>query len=152
MPNPNLTEFERNSLQKPAKGAAYMASKDRRANRRDAEDAEMRAGRKRDGNRCRWPGCTGKYRGLDLPIDMAHFLEHRKMGGNPTGDRTMADLVVALCRRHHNALDDDVIGIEPTSDANANGLLAFYERNKETGQMEHIATETAIGVSVAVGA
>lgn len=128
------------ALQKPAKGSTYMAAKERRADRRDAEDAIMKQARQRDGNRCRWRTCTGKYRGLVLPIDICHNV-HRGMGGNPKLDRTTRDQLVALCRKHHQAWDDGLIDLQPISDAGFDGLISFHEKHKETGVMQHVATE-----------
>lgn len=153
MANPSLGfDPATNGLGKPAKGSGYMKAKDRRADRRNSEQKEMQAALDRDKRRCRWPGCKGTYRGLSLPIDPCHFIEHRGPGGNPDGTRTRKDLIVALCRNCHTLLDSHQREIQPLSDLNADGLLSFHVRNEESGVMEHIASETARGVSVAVGA
>lgn len=131
---------------KSAKGTARIKRLDRRADRRDAEQAVMHAAKVRDGHKCRWPGCTGRYRGLPLRIEAAHEL-HRAMGGNPSGDRTTLPLLVTLCERHHDQWDDALIAIEPVTDAGFNGPAAFYLIDKETGAKAHVVSERSIGIS-----
>ena len=93
---------------KPAKGSAYMASKDRRADRRDAEQRELQDALKRDHRRCRFPHCAGKHRSLPLPIDPCHMTQpdgtkHRGIGGDKSEgqQRTQRQWIAAMCRRHH---------------------------------------------------
>ena len=136
------------TLQKPARGTALRERKDRRADRRAAEQRALQAALKRDGRRCRWPGCTGQYRGLTLPVDPAHLV-HRGMGGNAALDRTTRGGILALCRHHHGALDAGLLEIQATTDAGTDGPLAFFEKRLETCVMAHVATETRIGVSAA---
>lgn len=139
-----------NGLGKPAKGSGYMQAKDRRANRRDAEQSVMRAAKVRDHHQCRWPGCNGKYRGLELPIDACHAI-HRGPGGNPDGSRTAAtSQLVSLCRRHHQMWDGHEIDLQPLTDAAFDGPVSFHEK-RESGKFEHVASESRRGVSVAVG-
>lgn len=136
---------------KPAKGTAFMARKDRRADRVQAEQKVMQAALLRDGRRCRWPDCKGTYRGLTLPVDAAHFQGHRGPGGNPDGSRTeRTGQIVSLCRECHRQLDAHARRIDALTDAGADGTLAFYEK-QESGKWLHVASETARGVSVAVG-
>lgn len=132
---------------KPVRGSALLERRGRRADRKAAEDKAMRAALVRDRMRCRWPGCSGKHRGLTLPVDPCH-LTHRGMGGDGSGDRTRRDLVVALCRRHHGLLDAGELDIQPLTETGTDGVLAFLERHQETGQMRLVASETRIGVRV----
>lgn len=106
----------------------------------------MQAALVRDRRRCRWPGCTGKHRGLDLPIDPCHE-KHRGIGGNPKGDRTTRDQLVALCRKHHGEWDTCMIDLRPLTGEGFDNIVAFYEQDAESGLMKHIASETMIGVS-----
>lgn len=155
MPNYNLSEFERNSLRKPQKGAHRLERLDRRADTVQHEQREMQAAMKRDGRKCRFAHCTGSYRGIRQPIDPAHVTQpnsekHRGMGGDRTGGtRTSRQWVIALCRRHHELYDTNPpqIDIEPITSAGMDGPVAFYERNKETGRMVHIFTEPARNAS-----
>lgn len=110
------------TLQKPALGTALLDRKDRRADRRAAEQMAMRAALKRDGRRCRWPGCTGKHRGLTLPVDPCHE-RHRGSGGNPKEDRTTRQTVLALCRRHHGQWDAGLIDIQPLTARGFDGAI-----------------------------
>ena len=126
---------------KPAKGTAYLASKERRADRRDAEQREMHAALVRDKRQCRIPGCTGKFRGLELAKDAAHIFRHRGMGGNPALDRTHRSDIACLCRRCHAMLDGGLLEIQPITDAGTDGALAFFRKHEETGSMIHFFTE-----------
>lgn len=132
---------------KRAKGTAYMESKGRRADRVNAEQAALQAALKRDHRKCRWPNCTGKFRGLTLPIDPAHIFVHRGMGGDKLGTRTAQNLICGLCREHHRQLDADEIQIQAMDASLADGCLAFYVKDPETGVFVHIATEVRCGVS-----
>lgn len=140
-----------NAFAKPAKGSAYLSSKDRRADRRDAEQKELQAALKREGRKCRWYDCTGTYRGLTLPIDPCHMTQpdgtkHRQMGGNPDGTATQKKWICALCRRHHTAYDAGQIDLQPLTDAGFDGPISMHERS-ESGRMECVAVESRIGVS-----
>lgn len=89
-----------NSLQKPARGTALLERKARRKDRVRAEQKVMHAALVRDRYKCRFPRCTFK----DMPIDPCH-MTHRGLGGNPAGDRTARETVIALCRCHHGQYD-----------------------------------------------
>ncbi len=126
---------------KPIKGTALIERRSRRAARVSAEQREMRAAKKRDRGKCRWPSC--QYAKQGIPIDAAHIIRHRGMGGNPSGERTSRNCVAALCRFHHGMLDSAVIDIQPLTDAGTDGPMAFYWVNKMTGQFELIVSETS---------
>lgn len=145
--NPELTAED---LRKPARGEYRLKQlADRRAHKA-AEDKVMAEAKRRDGNKCRWPGCAFK----GLHVDCAH-LEHRKMGGNKAGDKTKRHKLIALCIRHHDQFDGRTlpeIDVVPTNpQQGTDGLCGFYVRN-ESGQWEHVATEKAIGISETRGA
>jgi hypothetical protein len=142
------------ALAKPARGSAYLASKDRRADRRDAEQKELQAALKRDGRKCRFPGCKGRYRNLELPIDPCHMWQpdgtkHRKMGGDFTGQATQRQWICSMCRRHHVLYDAGEIDAQPVTDAGFDGPAAWYVLDEETGVMRHVATEVKRGISEA---
>lgn len=150
MSNPSLGY---SSLQKPVRGSALLDQRKRRAQAIAHEQGELQAALKRDHRKCRWPGCNGKHHGLTLPIDPCHLRQpdgtkHRGMGGDRTGERTDRRYIAALCRRHHGLLDAQEIDIVTLTDAGADDCLAFYAKHPETGKVEHIATETRVGVSV----
>lgn len=55
---------------------------------------------------------------------------------------------MALCFIHHGLLDRQrSIEIEQLTAQGTDGPCAFYQKNDETGAMEHLATETTIGIS-----
>jgi hypothetical protein len=141
-------ELVRNASPKPMKGAFFLERKLRRAERIASEQTELQAALKRDGRKCRFPGCRGKLRGLDLPIDPCHVRQpdgtkHRKMGGDPTGHATDRQWTIALCRQCHGLYDAGAIDIEALTDDGMDGAVAFYRKHDETGVMEHVATERA---------
>lgn len=129
-------------LTKPRRGDYWLERRKQRADRDAAEDKIMQAALTRDRRTCRFPGCIFAKKGM--VIDPCHFIEHRKMGGNPSGDRTeRTGQIVALCRHHHDDLDKyHEIEIHVMDSAReADGPLSYYQRNPETGQMQHIYTE-----------
>jgi len=131
-----------NAPPKPRRGDYWIEKRKQRADRDAAEDRIMQAALSRDLRTCRFPKCPFAKKGM--LIDPAHFLQHRGMGGNPSGERTeRTGQIVALCRRHHDDLDKyGQIEIHVMDSAReADGPLAWYQRNNETGQMEHIYTE-----------
>lgn len=127
---------------KPARGTAYLEGRTRRAARRNAEQSVMRAAKKRDGGKCRRPGCKGTFEGLRLPIDACHGV-HRGAGGNPDGSRTAETRqIISLCRWHHSRWDAHLMRIDPLTDAGFDGPCAFYDRDEETGEFKHAASES----------
>lgn len=133
-------------LSKPVRGEALVASRVRRAGRKSAEDKEMQAAKRRDGNVCRNPACP--HRSRNLPIDPAHQT-HRGMGGDPKGTRTTQDQIIALCRACHGLWDAGQMEIHPVKANGFNGPASWHYPNPETGVMEQRFVESAIGVSVA---
>jgi hypothetical protein len=136
--------LERIAKPKPRKGDYALSRSQRRKAHKAREQKIMRwAKQVRDGNKCRVPRCGYK----DLPIDCCH-LRHRGAGGNPREDRTTSAGLVALCRRHHGALDRGDLEIEPLTPAGMDNIVAWYERDQETGKLNCIGIESRIGVSV----
>jgi len=135
------------SFPKPLRGTALLEKRQRRADTVAHERREMTAAKRRDGGKCRRPRCGFKT----LPVDACH-LQHRGAGGNPKGDRTTQNTVIALCRVHHGMYDRGDLRIEPLTGLDFGGPCEFYERETNIGSLEHIGTEKVIGVSVAVGA
>lgn len=141
------------TFDKPRRGDFLLERRQGRAQRVQAEQAVMQAALKRDRHTCRFPNCPFAKKGM--VIDPAHLLQHRQMGGNPSGDRTEHPRqILALCRRHHDMFDKyDEIDIEPMSSTLlADGPLAYYARHPETGRMQHVYTERTHGVSETRGA
>jgi len=109
---------------KPRRGDALLERRTKRAATVKAEQAEMQAALKRDGRKCRWPGCI--YAAKKLPIDACH-LTHRGMGGNPSRSRTTRQQIVALCRIHHGQLDAGEIEIVPLTRTGADGRCIYQD-------------------------
>lgn len=146
MANLDLTPEQVAKLAKPIKGQAWLDKKQRRAEHEAAEDKIMRAAKVRDGNKCRFPNC--EHMPKKPRIECAHVVQHRGIGGNPALDRTVQHKLMALCFIHHGLFDRQrSIEIEPLTERGTDGPCAFYQKNNETGAMEHVATETTIGIS-----
>ena len=62
------------------------------------EEAEKRKVRKREKFACRFPLCG--CRKLKLRLEVSHD-KHKGAGGNPSGDRSIAKLMVLLCVHRH---------------------------------------------------
>lgn len=88
--------------------------------------------RERDGNRCRFPlcGCNdSKIFGMKAALTVSHC-EHKGMGGDPTGKRSLPAGLLSLCRwRHQDAPISihsgmlRVVFLDP--EQGCNGPLAF---------------------------
>ena len=115
-------------LVKPLPGEALLDRQARRAKVVAHEQVEMRAAKKRDKYRCRYPACEFK----SLVVDACHMrgamaLGHRGMGGNPNGTRTDRRWLITLCRRHHMVYDRGHFNIDPMTVAGANGEVVFSQ-------------------------
>jgi hypothetical protein len=130
---------------KPARGTALLARRTKRRELVAHEQKEMRAAKKRDEGKCRRPRCP--YAKDKLTIHAAHMV-HRGMGGDPTGTRSSRETIISLCAIHHGMYDASDLWITPLTAQDFDGPCEYFERNPETGQYDHIATETRIGVSV----
>lgn len=110
---------------KPAKGTAKA---DRRARTRLARKRERdgkAAVRKRDGA-CRFPLC-GCYKHR-YALHVSHQ-KHKGMGGNPAGDRSVAELMIRVCIKRHResvySIDRGGISWEALSADGANGPIRW---------------------------
>lgn len=86
---------------KPSRTARRIqATKDQRAIER-REDAEKAKVRRRD-RACRFPLCGCRKLGLALKarLEVSHH-NHKGMGGNRLGDRSVCELMVLLCGHRH---------------------------------------------------
>jgi hypothetical protein len=138
-----MADLVRNAQPRPMRGDYALSRSQRRKAHKAREQKIMRwVKHVRDGNKCRVPRCGYK----DLAVDPCH-LRHRGMGGNPKEDRTTSATVVALCRWHHGMLDRGDLEIEPLTPAGMDNVVAWYERDQETGKLHCIGIESRIGVS-----
>ena len=145
------------------KGDRPSATVQRRLRKLEADNAEERAKaevRRRDKG-CRFPLCgCGRLR---LAREVSHS-EHKGSGGNPAGDRSVAELMVYLCRERHRtnpfSIDKGTIAWEPVlKREGANGcirwlvdvaLLRYYVQGGQrpsSTRLVVVATETAPGAS-----
>lgn len=135
------------SLEKPARGSGLLARRDRRRERVDAEQAEMRLARQRDQNRCRIPACEFARR-KDIPIDVCHEHGwHRGSGGNPDLSRTTTAHLFTGCRIHHGLYDAHEIAAQPLTSDGFDGPVCWSRRNRQTGTLEPMVSEQLMRVS-----
>lgn len=119
-------------------GTAWLDSRKRRADRKAEEDKAMRDAKARDRHVCRFPAC--EYMPKKPRIDAAHSI-HRGMGGNPDGDRTKRELLIAFCFIHHRQWDLGEFDVEPLTDRIFDGPVAFT-RAGESGTAEIFHAES----------
>lgn len=140
-----MTALDRCAKPRPPRGEYDLERKGKKRSRKVAEEKTMAEAKRRDGNKCRWPRCEFKT----LHVACAH-LEHRKMGGNPLGDKTERHKLIALCIRHHDQFDGRTlpkIDIVPVNAQQGTDGPCSYFVLQESGQWLHVATERVIGVS-----
>lgn len=82
---------------KPSRTARKAAERQTKKDRKAHEDREKKKVRLRDKG-CRFPLCGCKKLGRRLEV--SHHV-HKGSGGNPSGDRSMADIMVQLCVDRH---------------------------------------------------
>lgn len=138
--------------QKPLRGTFRRERHERSEARSAAEEKLMREAKALDGFQCRRPRCP-HCRNRAKTVTAAHRRDlHRAMGGNPALDRTRLEWLITLCVDSHDEYDGARLDIEPLDETRYfRGPCAWYRVNPETGEREHLATETTIGQSVAVG-
>jgi hypothetical protein len=125
--------------EKPIRGSGLLARRERRADLTAHEQKEMQAALRRDGRQCRVPQCGFKYQ--KLPVDPCHRV-HRGMGGNPKGDRTTRQSVIALCRMHHGYYDRGILLIDPLDETKAfDGPCSFRSHDSRSGNTVRLASE-----------
>jgi hypothetical protein len=133
-----ISYAEKRAAMKPTFGATTRGRKAARkaieAMRRQRK-AEARA---RDSHQCRWPRCDCKALKLRLEVD--HIVP-LSLGGTDELEN-----LLTLCAEKHAALHRCDADVEKLTKAGANGCLAFYLRD-ESGELRHVATEKAIGIS-----
>lgn len=131
---------------KPGKQPYQVERRKTKDTRDSKEGVEKTKVRKREHYRCRWPDC--EYRDVSQPLDVAHPKEGAKgMGGDKTGIRTQADLMMLLCRLHHQgpvSIHSGDLRWVPLTKDGTNGVCAFEIKRGKT--WHRIAYETALGV------
>lgn len=138
----------RTAAPKPVAGEHWQDRKQVTRDRKAHEREQMEQARRRDMaacHGCRWPGC--EFASRKPRLEVSHCFTHRGAGGNPDGTRTVRDQLLLVCFIHHRRIDTGDAEVQPLTDRGTDGLLSFHERNQETGRMEHVASERAIGIS-----
>lgn len=129
------------ALQKPLKGEYVLERKRAERQHKEREREVMAAVKAEDGHRCRVPGCRYSL----LRVEVAHE-KHRGMGGNPTEDRTVPEVLIALCLRHHQAYDKGDLEIEPRTERGLRGPCAYTDHS--SGLPVSLGVETRYHYSV----
>ena len=111
---------------KPSKMASRVAAHRKRQETSDHETREKAKVRRGDPG-CRFPRCVCRRLGLALAV--AH-LNHKGSGGNPTGDRSLAHLMIRLCSARHResyiSLDGETVSIIPMSSDGTRGPCRWF--------------------------
>lgn len=89
-------------LRKPSRTARKKAKLKTTKDRRTTETTNKRSAKARDKWRCRFPLCGCKKLGLamDARLESSHD-KHKGAGGNPSGDRSLTELLITLCLHRH---------------------------------------------------
>lgn len=91
------------------------------------ERANKEEVREREGHRCRFPLCTCHR--FNLFLEVSHR-EHKGMGSDPTGERSVPALMLLICNVRHKesplSIDKKTIRWEPLTAAGANGPIAWF--------------------------
>lgn len=146
MANPELTEYERNSLQKPYKGQARDERMEKRADIEAAEEKNKREVRRLDGYMCRVPHCDCLKRRDRLEV--AHLVD-KGIGGDH-GVRSGLENLILLCLAHHQgrvSLHQGTLKIEPLTPEGMRGPCEFWVSDGGSGWVS-IGREEAVGVLV----
>lgn len=136
----------------------------KRVARETKEDAEKTKVRKRD-KRCRFPLCGCAKMKLKIGAvalrEVSHS-RHKGMGGQPSGTRSVAALMVLLCMARHRQLrfsvDRGTVEWKALTPAGANGPIAWFicvalsgmqispHASVERVKWVEVARESAVGV------
>ncbi len=102
----------------------------RRNGRKSKELSTKTQLRVRDGIGCRWPGC--EYWKHGVIVEGAHLVD-KGMGGDPKQIRTKVDLMMRLCKEHHQG---------PRSLHSAHREIVFLTDRKANGPCEFRTRKT----------
>lgn len=135
---------------KPPRGEYRAEKQAKRAHSKASERAEKEKVRRRDiaacKGYCRWPGCK-----VRTYLEVSHC-QHKSMGGNPTNDRSVSELMILLCQPHHRgsfSVDSGDLEIRPLTSLGMNGPCDFWKVSVDPHggrRMVRVAYETSIGV------
>lgn len=117
-------------LKKPSATARKKAKVKATVKRAGHERFQKSETRRRDRG-CRFPKCGCRKLGLLIKArrEVSHD-KHKGMGGNPTGDRSMADIMVELCNHRHQdgaiSRHKGTLRTRFLTDLNYNGAVAWH--------------------------
>lgn len=132
----------RTAKPKPERGSARRQREEDRAKAHAFELQQKAKAKKRDNHTCRWPHRCAKGE----PLESAHIVDKSRGGSNDTHN------LITLCQKIHRgavSIHSKDLRIDPLTSRGADGLVAFYQLDRETGYWEHVATEKAIGITEA---
>lgn len=121
-------------------GKYRLEQKARRVTLKTAEDKHKRQAKARDGNVCRAPHASQQEYDecRQLRIEVAH-LTHKGMGSDPSGERSLPELLVALgLRCHRDRLDRKRLRAKFLTVDRANGPIAWEEQHGERWILSHV--------------
>lgn len=138
---------------KPAKGTYLIERKERRKAVVKEEEANKAIVRSRD-KKCRFPYCPNCRRYKGLINQVAHVVQPKGQGGDPSGIRSTPDRMMYLDPITHAAQERHEIDVVPLTALGTNGICEFYlvedVFDHETGTFSTArllwAREKAIGV------
>jgi hypothetical protein len=110
-----------------------MERRKKRNKLRNAEDAIKQEVRRRDGHRCRYPGCPMLFSSLFGRLEVAH-LNDKGMGGDKRLIRTRRDRMILLCFGHHQgprSLHSGDLRIDPETQKGTDGPCAFWMADEQ---------------------
>jgi hypothetical protein len=120
---------------------------------KDTEDANKRIVRRRD-KFCRFPLCACKR--FNLALHVAHAEQHKGMGGDPAGKRSLPTGMILLCSARHKenavALDRGTLRIRPLTNEQYAGPCAFevdscaLRPRSKKGHWIEVARETTLHI------
>lgn len=115
----------------------------------DANKSKAKARDLRFAHGCRYALCPCHKSRYKPVLESAH-IDDRSTGGSDE-----AENLVTLCDERHRgkpSLHSKDFRVDKLTDKGADGPLAFYLRNPETGEMEHVYSERSVGISETRGA
>lgn len=134
---------------KPERGERRADKKERKHAAVKYEREQKAIVRKRDGHKCRFPGCKVKEY-----LEVAH-LHHKGIGGNPSANRSPASVMILFCQPHHRgafSMHSGDIEVRPLTPAGTDGpceVWTVQQVSDDYGlhrKMTRFAYELSLGI------
>jgi hypothetical protein len=146
----SLAEWKRvrDSLVKPSRDKRRRSHEKDRLELEAHEKSEKAKVRRRDKG-CRFPQCDCRRRRPRPRLEVSHDA-HKGKGGNPSGDRSVAERMILFCvtrhqegvvSRHHGTLKTEYL-----TSRKSDGPLEFWIRFAVSSPWELLARERSVGV------